>query len=517
MIQNNFTITPKALPTGAASVPLRQVDALKPQFSASVIKRIGTSTSHNLAKVFDKVDSDYLWGFLALDVVAMWVPRFVVGLTRGRYEYDPTSDPSNTGISPWQQMSKSIHKNLAGLNYANLAEEAIREIFTAPGVLLLPTLIFLVAYASQKNKSSWLSYSSLGKLSGTFNHHLNEIDNELKGKAFNYNDANHRDLYNKKVKTFFTNLFATKNVSFKSGDKITIDLEAIEKQLKDKNKDKNFTKDWLLKEFASQERNKGQNYKLPKSLSKVTFDDPTKFMKALIDRAGELYAEKSLSLLKPKKLTNSGKISKQALKDTNKKLSTILDDFEYLLTHTINNEQVKVDGRKALKNVSKFDIQYYRSITDGKGQLKIQPAELEKTKVSDLMNNLHKFKDNIVKIITEQKKHAFGKNLPELGQNIFKRTRFNKVALMATSTVLGCLYLYYLPRISQNHEGYPANRLLDEKMKDLEAKKQKLKTLNTANPFVNRALPTNTQPPITQPVLAQTAAVGPQPLMEVSA
>jgi len=475
--------------------PTAMVKQASPEFGANSLRTAGMKINYGLSRLFDTIDANYLWSFLALDVVAMWLPRFVVGLARGRYEYEPTTDPSNVGLSPWQQLGKTIHKNVAGLNYTNFAEDFVREFFTAPGVLVIPTFLFLWAYNRDRGKGTWMGRKPLNELSYTFNKHLHDLDQTFssQSKKFDISNPESRAAYQDKVKAFFKDLFQDgKAVRFDQTNRFAISISRLEKNLKDKG-----IKVWLQKQYLKQHQDYSDTDFIGKSRTEVekvfkqategktiiTFNNPQQFTQALIDDVADQYAKRTLSLMNSDNLQSNTRVKKAALKDVNHHLSTTFNDFEFLMRDFINNERINADP-SLIGKTHLFDIKQYKPQLEGK-QVTYREAFISKQSINNLLDNLHKFKDNILKILTEQRKHNFTDPLADLGRIVHRRTIGRKFKFTLVATALGSLYLYYIPRWAQKHGSYPANRLLDQKMKELQGKTAALpnaKMMNSVQP-----------------------------------
>ncbi|MBY0450804.1 MAG: hypothetical protein K2X01_09300 [Cyanobacteria bacterium] len=164
----------------------------------NISRRLGDVAANNLEKVFQNIVEIFLWAFIAQDVVSMWVPRIEVSLTRGRVHYDPTTDPSNQGLTPRQQMAKSLVKNIKGLNWPNLYEETMREVATGPGVLMVPTVIYSIARRTFGKQASEMGYQPLSKMAHTFMDHLKGADSKK---------LTQKHAYTQSVQSFVRNLF----------------------------------------------------------------------------------------------------------------------------------------------------------------------------------------------------------------------------------------------------------------------------------------------------------------------
>ncbi len=114
---------------------------------------------------FQNITEVFLWGFLAQDMIAMWLPRVWTSLQEGKETYDPSEDP-NTQDKPFGEQVRSwLTGNWKGLNWVNFAEGTKREIATGPGLLAVPALAFMLnrALANPATELSAPSIEGLGE------------------------------------------------------------------------------------------------------------------------------------------------------------------------------------------------------------------------------------------------------------------------------------------------------------------------------------------------------------------
>ncbi len=109
---------------------------------------------------FQLISENFVWAFLAQDVIALWIPRIINALRRGRNPYDPAVDPAMEGRSPLYQLGHSLYKNTKGLNWKNSLEETLREVETGPGLFIAPSIVFGLGSAL-----------ALGRLAVTMGYH----------------------------------------------------------------------------------------------------------------------------------------------------------------------------------------------------------------------------------------------------------------------------------------------------------------------------------------------------------
>lgn len=152
------------------------------------------STFQNITEVF-------LWGFLAQDMIAMWLPRVWTSLQEGRKPYEPAKDPGMANKPFGEQLKAWVTGNAQGLNWVNFYEGTKREIATGPGLLAVPALAFMVNRAIM-NPGIELSYGSLKGMGAG-------LSDAFKKKSAQYtNDEAGKALFSKDVKAYLKQGFA---------------------------------------------------------------------------------------------------------------------------------------------------------------------------------------------------------------------------------------------------------------------------------------------------------------------
>lgn len=161
----------------------------------SNLKRWGIDRSVNF---FQKITEVFVWGFLAQDVIAMWLPRVSTSLRVGREKYDPEQDPQTKNLPFHQKMEKWIAGNVKGLNWVNFNEETKREIATGPGLLAVPALLFTLnrMFGNVSIELSNPSLKGFGK--GLKEHLKHQI-----GQTGIHNETEYRNA----IKSYVANLF----------------------------------------------------------------------------------------------------------------------------------------------------------------------------------------------------------------------------------------------------------------------------------------------------------------------
>lgn len=105
--------------------------------------QFGSITSRALQGFFQPVTENYLAGFMAQDVIALWIPRIIGSLDRGRIPYNPEKDQNYGKRNPGSQRAHHLKESVKGLNWWNGWEETGREFQSGPGFMLLNGLVFL--------------------------------------------------------------------------------------------------------------------------------------------------------------------------------------------------------------------------------------------------------------------------------------------------------------------------------------------------------------------------------------
>lgn len=107
-------------------------------------------------RFFQPITENYLWAFMAQDVLGLWIPRIYGSLERGRIKYDEKKDPHAVHRSPSQQRRYHILKTIRGLNYWNGWEETAREIQNGPGIFIGQGFLYAGAAAWMLGKRGLL-------------------------------------------------------------------------------------------------------------------------------------------------------------------------------------------------------------------------------------------------------------------------------------------------------------------------------------------------------------------------
>lgn len=169
------------------------------------------ATSARALTMSEKIVETFLWGFVGLDVFGMWVPRIKVSLTRGAIPYDVRQDPEMKDKPLPEQVWKSTRENLKGLNWTNLYEEAGREFATGPGMLVVPTLVYLGVNRAMGGQAIRLTTKNLTEHGSAFSKHLrptaqSDILNQSQFASVNERHAFLKS-YRHQVKNYLVDIF----------------------------------------------------------------------------------------------------------------------------------------------------------------------------------------------------------------------------------------------------------------------------------------------------------------------
>lgn len=154
---------------------------------------------------FEKITEVFIWGFLAQDVIAMWLPRIYALLTEGRKKYDPKDDPKAKNEPFGTQFRKYIKGNVEGLNWQNFSEGTKREFATGPGLLIVPAGIFVAAsrLVNPAIKMPFQAVKGLGK-----------------GLAEHMQDVKDKDAFRKELKGYVRSIFQDPKLTTAKGKEL---------------------------------------------------------------------------------------------------------------------------------------------------------------------------------------------------------------------------------------------------------------------------------------------------------
>lgn len=92
--------------------------------------------------ITEAVATQFIWSFNGQDLVGMGAPRVSKSLTRGARPYEPETDPEAQKLNGLAKHLHIARKKLAHANWPNLREELMRELASAPLMLMITTVGF---------------------------------------------------------------------------------------------------------------------------------------------------------------------------------------------------------------------------------------------------------------------------------------------------------------------------------------------------------------------------------------
>ncbi len=387
-----------------------------------------------------------MWGFLAQDMVAMWLPRVWTSLQEGKKPYDPMQDPQ-TKDKPFNEQVKAwVSGNCKGLNWVNFFEGTKREIATGPGLLAVPALAFMLNRA-MANPATELSAPAIEGLGLGLKTHLTE---HLKGKTY---AKGQKEEFIKDAQTYLKKVFADTEFSKKHAASIS---EWIESEVKSSVE---HAQKPGLERLASNAKHAFNREKDPASVtaSRQKLDRDIWWFNRE-ERINEYHLEHGV-IRDTKPLNNRGKawVSYQpdALEKAKSKAASSSEGVA---------KEGLADAKKLVSQINFAQVQ---------------------NDVSRVGGYLNKVWDNFEK--------AGHTNIAEATEKTMKELTRNKWLFGGGVTVLTAAYLVKLAFWAQNHGTYQATRLLTE---DAAKKNNNAVSGRTPNhPFSPQAgLPFGSQP-----------------------
>ncbi|MBY0404860.1 MAG: hypothetical protein K2X66_13250 [Cyanobacteria bacterium] len=404
-------LSPKSFKSSNSSSNVASKNTPTPKFGGlplvEMYHGLGTKLVNVGLPVFENVSEVFLWGFLAQDVVSMWMPRIRQSLMRGAIPYDPTKDPENKGKTWFQTLKTTMANRIAGWNWVNFNEETKREFATGPGVLMIPALAFLAARRSFGKSSVELGHGPLTQFTDSF-------------------------------------IQALKNSPLATQEKIT--PQEFQQVLGD----------FVKSTFGFSEADLAQKIKISTG-------------KELKVRAGEVAAKSETTLGEyltqwshqwAESVFNHHGIPQADLKKEIHVLETSLQDT--LISGF--NRAIKVAERPdKVLNIDKIPVKLLdRTLSKGPNAEKIVYSIGEKP-VGEFLHELSCWKDYALAVFSTKTKGAGVSDfLPELAEKIYKKMVTKKAMLALAVSGLTGFYLIELAKWAQSHETYEANRLLQE-------------------------------------------------------
>jgi hypothetical protein len=390
--------------------------------------RLVNASLSGLAKVvpvsiFEKITEVFLVGFLAQDMIAMWLPRVGTSLKVGREPYDPQQDPQAKGLPFHEQIKKWLIGNYKGLNWVNFNEETKREFATGPGLLSVPALAF-VLNRYMGNRARELSFHSLKDLGEGFSEHLAKLAE--KGEKF-ASVAEQK----KAVQSYIQDLFVDPN------------LQAEEKA---------FLQDWS------------------KKWTEALFEQESKSKGARWLESTKRFFSKSppVDLKNPKTLDDLAEQLSEKIRDFNRGTDyKRMLAGERMMAYDVRELGVLVD-HAPLHHAEQTWIAYrpnqfntaFNKAKDNKAMVQKARELVDQKSVGHLTGDLNRF-GSYVKAVFNKYENSGGKTaISEVAEKTMQHLAGSKLLLGVGTTVLTSLYLLKLAFWAQNHDSYQAVRLL---------------------------------------------------------
>lgn len=371
--------------------------------------RFGNVTD-GMARMFKPITEQFVYGFFAQDVVALWIPRIINALRRGRIPYNPQEDPAIREKKPLQQWLHSIYMNTKGLNYSNATEETLREVETGPGLLVAQSILYgLAATALFGKLAIMMGQQDLKDYKGAFVKSVSapHMTTLLNG----YRTAHPRVLEQKVMQQFMEDLLLKGH--FKTGLSKTIALQSL---LKGSAEDKALFR-MLKAAFPGK--------------TEVTYKDALKLWInrwVKMDNRQVRYALQASNEMETMFKRIALWFNDDALKITNPAKLNILN--VPMLKH---HPQTSVDH--LLENVRKF--RFFASETVGRARGQMSAGLVAK---------------------------GWGENLQtfikDTSEKMMRRISVNKFGLGLAATILAGVTVIWVSAIAQRGKAYPANRTL---------------------------------------------------------
>lgn len=377
---------------------------------------IKQSLLNGSVNTFQNITEVFLWGFMAQDMVAMWLPRVWTSLQVGKQPYDPNQDPQMKDKPFGHQAKAWLANNWKGLNWVNFFEETKREVATGPGLLAVPALAFVLNRA-MANPAIELSASSIETLGEGLKTHLEE---NVKDKTYTSGQKNE---FIKDAKTYLKRVFA-------------------DTEFANKDENKQLISDWVENEVDSSfEHVKKQGFQRLGSKVQKVFS-PEK---------------------EPEALSSSRKKLDTAIWEFNR--DSRINEYDYLKlgvivdTKPLNNRgntwvSYQPEALKEVKTKAAIKGTQEEAIAKAKNLVKQIPFAQVQNDVSRMGGYLNKIWDNF-----EKSGHT---NIGDATEKTMKELTRNKWLFGGGVTFLTAAYLVKLAFWSQNHDSYQATRMLTE-------------------------------------------------------
>jgi hypothetical protein len=372
---------------------------------------IKQSLLNGSVNTFQNITEVFLYGFLAQDMLAMWLPRVWSSLQVGKHSYDPNQDPKMKDKPFGAHMKAWLTANWKGLNWVNFFEETKREVATGPGLLAVPALAFVLNRA-MANPAIELSASSIETLGEGLKTHLKE---HCKDKTYT---SGQKKEFIQDAKAYLKRLFADTDFAKQNEQSIS---------------------DWIESEVESSfEHVKKQGVQRLGSKVKKAFS-PEKESEALSLNRKKL--DTAIWEFNKSHRINKYDLGNGVIEDTN----PLNNRGKTWVSHQPDALKLKV-AKAGHQETQK------EAIAESKNLVKqVQFAEVQND-VSRIGGYLNKIWDNF-----EKAGHV---NIGDATEKTMKELTRNKWLFGGGVTLLTAAYLVRLAFWSQNHDSYQATRLL---------------------------------------------------------
>lgn len=391
----------------------------QPQFSG-LGARIANGSQDKLISIFGKISGVFLVAFLAQDVVAMWLPRIGVSLKRQREIYDPNQDPASKNMPMKDQVKNWVWKNFKGLNWANFAEVAGRELATGPGVLALPTLLYIFARRAYGKSAIELGHKPLKEMAEGFIEHLNTNASTVNKSILNAPITGHNKLS-------YINAFKSELASY------------IDHSIGD-----DAFRQWNLKRATSAAELTGKEFEKLVASHNTGAD----WLRNWSDRYSQLVVESAqdTSGQSKQQVKAARKLIEQKFEVLQQEMKTVVGDVynkDILLGEELKKVRsgvLNAEGNPVKTSLTKVDE------VAGKG-------------ISELMEEFHRGKDYFGQIFKEKMTEQGAKaKISDIAKGVFEKIVARKGIFAGGITILSGLYLIELTKYILRREHYPGER-----------------------------------------------------------
>ncbi len=466
----------------AGKAPALNAASQNVRFSGFLPPALETRLLNKSIWTFSQITEVFLWAFLAQDAIAMWMPRIRQSLVTGAIEYDPTQDPENKFLTPWQLLKKHTTKTLQGLNWVNFNEETKREFATGPGVLLIPTIAYAAARRLFCERAVELGHGPLTQLTYGFIEHLKnnpELDQVqlLKNATLSHQGKtmNGIQAFQQEVKNYIKS-------RFDFGDLLEQTSEFVEHTPQTQNKTS-----WLSRLTRSASNAAAEVAPTPPVAKEMKV---SQYLENWVDRwVTQVFSGDKTSFAHLEKEFEENMLT------MNRRLAP---------SNLYKVDQIKIKLAKQPKDLGNVPSK----LTTKTQYLHIDEFTHQLNRWNDFVKNVYKTKIGDRPGFGIIPKMAVSDNLSSLAEKMYRQLVTKKAVLAVTVSGLTGWYLYKLAFWAQNHDSYHATRLLTEDDEpspsptaSTQPSQQATQPIAAAAPQQQQAQPRHGQP--TQPVSPQ--------------